>query len=100
MKPWKIRWRAAPKLRVGDPPAGVRIVVEDGRVYPCDVLRDPDGDKDRMAMWVAVPREPVPPLPDGSWHLDGVLPPRSMLGVRLEVIVPLPVEGSGTADLN
>lgn len=68
------------------PPEGVRIQCPDGRVVACDVLRDPDGDRDGNAMWVAVPRESLPDPSSGLTLLADVLPGKTVLGFAL----PLP----------
>lgn len=63
-----------------EPPENVRIVIGD-REYPCDVLRDPDQDRDGCAAWVTVPREPLPD--DYRLHQveirAAVLPARTLL---------------------
>jgi hypothetical protein len=71
-------------MREARPPENVRVVIG-GREYPCDVLRDPDQDADGCAAWVAVPRQPLPPLPPGQSMSvrASVLPARTALEVRV-----------------
>jgi hypothetical protein len=58
----------------------------DGTAYPCDVLRDPDGDRGDCAFWLAVPREPVQVGDPAGWRFGcAVLPPRSILGFSFTV---------------
>jgi hypothetical protein len=74
-------WRRARKAQ--EAPTGVRIVAPDGREFPCDVLRDPDGDEDGCAMWVAVPREELPLAGPGWVVAADMLPGHSILSVRI-----------------
>lgn len=50
---------------MSEAPEDVRLVI-DGREYPCDVLRDPDQDRDGLAAWVCVSRDPLPPAWGGK----------------------------------
>ena len=89
-----MRWR---RNRPEEAPSGVRIIAPDGREYPCDVLRDPDGDEDGCAMWIAVPREEIPVVLGMrglmGWEVAAdVLPGRSILSVRHQMAVPIPRE--------
>lgn len=68
-------------------PENVRLVI-DGREYPCDVLRDPDQDRDGCAAWVAVPREPLPPSGESMSVRAGMLPARSLLVFEPDLEVP------------
>lgn len=63
-------------------PEGVVLHVA-GREYPCDMLRDPDHDKDGVAAWVAVPREALPASTDGMTMTAAVLPAMTSLIFRL-----------------
>jgi hypothetical protein len=61
-------------------PEGV-VLHAGGRDYPCDVLRDPDQDKDGVAAWVAVPRDSLPAVTGGMTVTAAVLP--AMTGLIL-----------------
>ena len=83
MKLWKRR-----QSRPVEAPSGVRFIAPDGREYPCDVLRDPDGDGGGCVMWVGVPRAELP-LAGPGWAIAAdVLPARSILAARLTAAVP------------
>ena len=78
--------RLRPRRRREDlPPEGVCLIADDGTVIPCDVLRDPDQDKDGCAAWVAVPRKPVPPGM-GIAPKAALLPPRTSLLAELRAM--------------
>jgi hypothetical protein len=73
------------RRRDPDPPVGLRLVLDDGRVIPCDVLRDPDLDRDGCAAWVVVPRDPdLIVTMRGALEAD-VIPARTSLHFRLRV---------------
>lgn len=63
---------------MSEAPEDVRLVI-DGREYPCDTLRDPDQDRDGLAAWVCVPREPLPPAAQEMSVRAAVLPGETML---------------------
>jgi hypothetical protein len=65
-------------------PENVRLVI-DGKEYPCDVLRDPDQDRDGCAAWVAVPREPLPPAGEDVCLRAGMLPAKSLLVINTDL---------------
>jgi hypothetical protein len=74
------------KRRRAEVPSGVRIQRPDGRQIPCGVLRDPDGDEDGCAMWLAVPLEPLTVTPGPGWLiLADELPGKTILGLELPV---------------
>jgi hypothetical protein len=73
----------------GEAPENVRIVI-DGREYPCDMLRDPDLDRDGLAAWVAVPREPLPPAGRDMTLRAGMLPGNTMLVFHPGMEIPPP----------
>jgi hypothetical protein len=79
-------WRKQRKVLY--PPQGVCVVAPDGREFPCDVLRDPDGDVDGCAMWHAVPREDLPPMGVGWMLKADVIPARSVLDLRITAVMP------------
>jgi hypothetical protein len=68
-------------------PENVRFVI-DGREYPCDVLRDPDQDRDGCAAWVAVPRGPLPQAGEDVSVRAGELPAKSLLVFDLGLEMP------------
>lgn len=65
-------------------PLNVRLVI-DGREYPCDVLRDADGDANGYFAWVAVPREELPETRSQEVInvLASMIPPRTILIARV-----------------
>jgi hypothetical protein len=85
-----LRWfRRNPGLRLDDPPTDVRLIRTDGTVIPCDVIRDPDGDRDGLTYWVAVPQVPDLLIDEGD-RLEAMLPPHSGLGWRFHARKPPP----------
>jgi hypothetical protein len=60
-------------------PEGVRVRRADGTIVECDVLRDPDQDRDGCAMWIAVPREPLDINTGAFALLADVLPGKTIL---------------------
>jgi hypothetical protein len=76
--PWRHREDVAPE--------GVRLVLNDGTVIRCGVLRDPDADHDGLTAWAAVPMEPVTAkgvLLNGGYLQVDVLPARTVLDFRM-----------------
>jgi hypothetical protein len=72
------------KRRQEEAPVNVRIKCPDGRDIPCGVLRDPDGDENGCAMWVAVPLEPLTLTEIPGWAiLADALPGKTILGLQL-----------------
>jgi hypothetical protein len=63
-------------------PEGVRIRRGDGSTVDCGMLRDPDGDRDGCAMWLAVPVQHIGIKPGDSLEV-GMLPARSIIRVGL-----------------
>ncbi len=71
---------------MAEAPRGVRLVIN-GRVYPCDVLRDPDRDRDGLTAWSVVAREKLPPIDpavDSLAVLSDVLPGMCLLDVAFD----------------
>lgn len=67
------------------PPRGVRLVLPDGTEVPCDVLREPDEDRDGCTAWIAVPQVPGVLLEHGCHLRADVLPAKTALIVRASV---------------
>jgi hypothetical protein len=75
------------RQRAEEAPQGVRINCPGGQTIACDVLRDPDGDRDGLAHWIVVPREPVPDIDPGDGEGFSVsadlLPGKTSLGLEV-----------------
>lgn len=84
----RFHWKPRRSETAEDAPQGVRIVCPDGREVACDVLRDPEQDRDGLAVWLAVPREPVPEL---SSFDDRFGVKADMMPGRSELVVSLPL---------